>query len=1292
MKGDLFPSPLRFRGSLVRSLTRTLIALTFIPLTLLGSASYFRARSLLRDQVVAQMENSVQIQAEEAQKLAQIRLIRLDRLVIRPDTHELYERAFHINLQSPDYATVRQQLLEAYQAINREGEGRLFHQFFLLDPQGEIPLASEPRWKGLKVEEPFASFLLKQHRATFALFDVRPLYEGQFAFYTIVQVRTANESLLGVLVGVSEAPVAAAFINSIERLNPQAHAYLINHDGLFLRVDPYTLAIAPFEPFTEQKERILPLLRRWQEQKEGESWTIEYELAEGTPAIAHLRWLPELHTIAVLEVPQSAVFGKINSLVPFVIFLLASVALLMGAVIWGTTRRFIQPLLSLADTTRRFAEGDFRERSPIQRKDEIGLLAASFNRMADELSALYRRLELQVDERTRQVRIAAEVAQSLTTARNLEELLRKTTQLIVERFDYYHAGIFLLDASGRYALLRAAHSPAAEALLQRGHRLEVGSNSIVGWVAANNRPRVVSDVSADPLHLKNELLPQTRAEAAVPIASGDLVLGVLDVQSKHPEAFDEGTLITLQTLANQIAVAIQNVGILESAQVSFDELQRLYRASRQIVTAATPQQALENVFQALRQSPYGLLVFTAEGENLRPILAHIPSQEDLPLPEFSLSSHEILHLLKQEPYLVEGEEISSLPSALGRWVGKYRPAQVGVLSLRAQDKVQMLFVFFAIPPQALPLPSLQPYMTLIDLLGVTLEKLQSAAEIERRLKEQEALANFSQALATANDMQTICTRLHEQVKNVIGDYSFFVALYDAKTNSIEIPYRYSEGEVISIEPFPLGESLTSIVIHTKQPLLLVEDTERRAAMLGAKVAGKPAKSWLGVPIVVQGEAIGALIIQDTEREHQFTEDHVRFLSALTAQVGGLIHNIRLLEEARQHALQVEAAAEIARDISAALNLDELLQKAVSLIRERFSFYHAAVFLIDAAREYAVIREATGEAGAQMKRQGHKLAVGSKSIVGYVSSRGEPLVVNDTSRDATYYPNPLLPNTRAEAAIPIRVGERILGVLDVQSTEPYTFDEDILRTLRILADQLAIALLNAELFATTQEHLAQHRLLHHITSTAAAGSTLEEALQNAVQGLQVTLGGDRVSILLTDKNKEFLEVKAFSGYSDEARGIRIPIGSGITGWVAQHHRPLRIGDVTADPRYIQVSPETRSEIAIPLIYRGEVLGVLNAESERINAYSESDEEMLSTLAGSLAAIIANARLLEQLRRRVERERLLFEITDKIRRSSDMQTILMTTAGELLRILGAQHATVELALPTEQSPKDGGEKSP
>ena len=142
-----------------------------------------------------------------------------------------------------------------------------------------------------------------------------------------------------------------------------------------------------------------------------------------------------------------------------------------------------------------------------------------------------------------------------------------------------------------------------------------------------------------------------------------------------------------------------------------------------------------------------------------------------------------------------------------------------------------------------------------------------------------------------------------------------------------------------------------------------------------------------------------------------------FFVALANQVAAVLHNAHLLEESRSRTLQLETAAEIARDISGSLNLDELLAKAVGFIRERFDFYHASIFLLDAAGEFALIREATGEAGAQMKRVGHKLAVGSKSIVGYVAGQGEPLVVNDTAKDATYFANPLLPATRAEAALP-----------------------------------------------------------------------------------------------------------------------------------------------------------------------------------------------------------------------------------------------------------------------------------
>jgi phosphoserine phosphatase RsbU/P len=252
----------------------------------------------------------------------------------------------------------------------------------------------------------------------------------------------------------------------------------------------------------------------------------------------------------------------------------------------------------------------------------------------------------------------------------------------------------------------------------------------------------------------------------------------------------------------------------------------------------------------------------------------------------------------------------------------------------------------------------------------------------------------------------------------------------------------------------------------------------------------------------------------------------------------------------------------------------------------------------------------------------------------------------------------------------------LGEIDVQSTHPYAFTEDKIRSLQILADQMAIAVVNTELFSETQEHLSQHRLLHHITTTAASGTTLEEALESAVSGLQVTLGGDRVTILLTNREKNTLEAKASTGYAEDISKVEISVGSGITGWAAAHKRPLRVKNVSEDPRYIAISSNTRSELAIPLVYRNELLGVLNVESELVDAYTENDEEMLGTLGGSLAAIIANARLLEQNRVQAERDRLIYEVTSKIRRSTDIQSIMIATANELTRLTGARYAKIQI----------------
>jgi len=1281
---DLLP-----QGKLARRAILTLASLTFLPLMLVTSGTYLRARDTLRSQVLAQMENLITIEAEAAQDVATIKQIRLDRLMRQPDFAATLSTLLQNTPNQPDFVAARDRLIALFHQANREQDQPIFQALFIADREGNILAASQKKWEGISLaNSPFFELLFLSDLQTFSIYDFRPFYPEQLSLVTMVQFFDDSGVPIALLGGISDETDIAVRLNSLADLIPSSRAYVISDHGGFLTIDPYTGQIIPLTPTQQQRNSLLTAIQSVRTAgPPSRPQTLSYANEQGVPVLAQTIWLEDLHSALVLEVPTDSIFGYLNTLIPFTVLLLALSTLVMILIITAGTNRMIEPILTLATITGQFAQGNWQERAGVQRDDEIGLLATSFNRMADQLSAMYRSLQEQVAERTRQIRTAAEVAQALTTFFDLDELLNKTVTLIVKRFNFYHAGIFLIDPSGKYAILRAAQGPSAAEMLRRGHQLEVGSDSIVGWVAANVKPRVAAEVDKDPVHRINPLLPETRAEAGFPIAVGQVVLGVLDVQSTEPHVFDEEMVIVLQTLANQIAVTIQQTSLSGQGRLDATEAERLQQRIPEIVQAETEGEAIRAAGNVMGESGHPSILLDLRQDQAEIVAIHNPPQTLTTWPANSRVDLESITRLLRTPILVNDlSRAETLPGELAAPLRQIGCRSGAFLPVLVSGKPVAILMIGERAGQPLTGRTAWPYLSITTLLGTTLSRIRALQDRQERLKELETLISFNRAVYGNLDLQAFCAALQQQVKQVIGDYSFLVALFDERTNSISVPYLYEEGKTQTLEPFPLGEGLTSILIRTRQPLLLVKDTERRAIQLGAKIHGKPAKSWMGVPLLVNDQPIGALIVQDLEQEGRFSERDLNFLNELGKQMAGAIQSLRLLEQSRRSAIQLQTAAEIARDISGSLNLDELLLRAVNLIRERFNFYHAAVFLLDMHGEFAVIREATGEAGAQLKRRGHKLRVGSKSIVGYVTGRGETLVVNDTLKDATYYPNPLLPETRAEMAIPLKVGERILGALDVQSTQPFAFDEDSVRTLEILADQLAVAVINTELFAETQEHLAEHRLLHHITTSAASGSTLEDALDAAVKGLQVTLGGDRVMILLLDRERKHLEVRAMAGYSDEMYNLRIPIGAGITGWAAEHRRPLRVDDVSKDPRYIQVSENTRSELAIPLIYRNELLGVLNVESEQAAAYTESDEELLGTLAGSLAAIIANARLLAQIRQQAEREHLLYEVTARIRRAGDIQTILATTASELTRSLDARRVHIKIEVPQTELPSE------
>jgi GAF domain-containing protein len=203
--------------------------------------------------------------------------------------------------------------------------------------------------------------------------------------------------------------------------------------------------------------------------------------------------------------------------------------------------------------------------------------------MTHQLRELYTSLEERVAQRTAdlerraiQLEASAEVARDAATIRDVEQLLDETVHLISETFGFYHAGIFLVDDARRHVVLRAASSQGGRRMLERGHQLELGRVGIVGHVAATGEARIALDVGEDAVFFENPDLPRTRSEMALPLTVRGEIVGVLDVQSTEGNAFTEDDVAVLQTMADQVAVAIENARLLEESQLALRELERLY--------------------------------------------------------------------------------------------------------------------------------------------------------------------------------------------------------------------------------------------------------------------------------------------------------------------------------------------------------------------------------------------------------------------------------------------------------------------------------------------------------------------------------------------------------------------------------------------------------------------------------------------------------------------------------------------------------------------------------------------
>jgi GAF domain-containing protein/HAMP domain-containing protein len=933
MSQATFQPKQHFQGRLQRSSLIVLLPLSLLPVFLMAALFTSYSYRLMREQITTQVSNVMEYNATQINERVKANHNALKQMAAEVSFSRQLNSLLETGRGGANFDQQRDELLAEYERISLTYPERPFIHLLLVSSDSTILISTRPEWEGLTITNHLPLYQTLSSEQSIALVNASPLFENNLTLLSIVPYAG------GALVGIHEPSIGLNAVKTVSAIYSDGISYFITQDETLVGLHPNQQEWLILQPESGHLSSLFPYF--YNRERFG---VVEFSSYDSREVVAFVSSIPEAKAAFVIEVPQTALFSAIYPLIPYIILILLGVSISVPVLIILGVRRMVAPLLELSETTSRFAEGDWYLRSTIDRSDEIGLLSHSFNSMADELTSLYRSLETKVEERTREIKTASEVAHIASSAHHLRELLQRTVSLVIERFGYYDASIFLMDETGEYATLTVSAALEGEKIESRDYKSAIGSQSLIGWVTKNRQAYMAANVDEDPFYKQDGLPTETKSEIVVPITLGDRLLGVIDVQSMQIAGFTQEDLSVIQTLANQIAPAIYNNILLETTELNLEEASLVYNASRQIAKAETPGEIFQAVTFAIKQTVYKSIIYVNENGVFRGTSIFNPSAPNTTYPPDLLSTktEEIENLLPTgNPLLIDNfTHPPKMPQALFNLLTAWKTETAVLIPVLSRDALVSIIVLASWEKEGLSASSIQPFSNLAELTSTALEKVNALRELERQVNELEAYITVSQAVAGQTDLYTIYEVVHQTVTKTMGVVNFLVAIYDQENQTIQIPYMIENEKFIAVDPFPLGEGLTSILIRTGKPLLLVEDTERRFRELGAKILGSPSKSWLGVPLVVATDIIGAIVVQDMETEYKFDEDDMRLLNTMGSLIAAAIRNGLLLERTRQKAERERILHEISKKIRGATNMQTIMATTATELGRTFGLRRA----------------------------------------------------------------------------------------------------------------------------------------------------------------------------------------------------------------------------------------------------------------------------------------------------------------------------------------------------------------
>lgn len=385
-------------------------------------------------------------------------------------------------------------------------------------------------------------------------------------------------------------------------------------------------------------------------------------------------------------------------------------------------------------------------------------------------------------------------------------------------------------------------------------------------------------------------------------------------------------------------------------------------------------------------------------------------------------------------------------------------------------------------------------------------------------------------------------------------------------------------------------------------------------------------TWAAIPIVEQGMVLGVLQIS-RPKGPEFKQDELDLLERLAGVIAvSLIASHRLAVE-RFRLNQLNLVSDVSAQIANVLKVDELASRVTELIQRTFHYYYVAIFTLrDNSTSLRFRSSAMAPRPGQRKAKVALEVELGQGLIGQAAAEGERIIVDDVRQDPRYHFVDSLPETRSEVVLPLKIGDRVLGVLDIQSDQLHAFHPNDLLILGALADTIARALEGARLYSNLRRRADQLALVAEVSRSVSSSLELNTLMNNVAALIHERFGYPYVHLFTVHVNRRLIEYQAGSGTRSKGlEGHTLPLDEpeAIIPWVAREGKVILANDVKKDKRY-RASPllpeNTRSELCVPLLYGEEVVGVLDIQSDKRNAFTEDDRLMFEAVADNIATAI------------------------------------------------------------------------